>query len=146
MESVLTQESSLMRPPLLGRSGKAEYQGKGSNWDQRGQVQCSMECCFHSLSVFSHLLHHLYLSPPYYSHFRSEVAIIHNSFSKTFDNICRHATHWAANLIGDLSDKNILQLIIRHKPPDLLNPNPPFCYERYPVILCFTSPLLTILL
>ncbi len=37
-------------------------------------------------------------------------------------------------LFETFSDKNIFQLIIRHKPPVLLNLTPPFCYERYPVI------------
>ncbi len=37
-------------------------------------------------------------------------------------------------LFETFSDKNIFQLIIRHKPSALLNLTPPFCYERYPVI------------
>lgn len=42
-------------------------------------------------------------------------------------------------LFETFPDKNILQHIIRHKPPALLNPIPPLCNELYHVILCLTS-------
>jgi len=44
-------------------------------------------------------------------------------------------------LLETFSDKNILQHIIRHKPPAPLNPISPFCSEWYHVIICLTSSL-----
>lgn len=92
-ESVLTQASSLMRLPPLGtgwivikKIGQSRW-SKDISWRKReqlrsrGQVQCFRGSCCHSLSLCFNLLPHSHLMLPHESHFMSEVAIMHNSFS-----------------------------------------------------------------
>lgn len=145
-ESVLTQESSLMKlPPLgigwivIGRSGKADDQRtfleeEGSNWDQgEGTV-------FHgkllSFLVRFNLLHH------YHFHMSHTLRVKWPSFTTHSPRPLMISIGMPPTLLLTLfetfSDKNILQLIIRHKPPALLNPIPPFWYH---VIPCLTSPI-----